>query len=97
MSAACAFPVDRQTEWKEELERILADWSAMPEAARAAVRTVIASLLSDVDVSASEAALVQDLLARRVRAASTTRPEVSVSRFTTRRRHADSPRPLAVK
>lgn len=69
MSAACAIPVDRETEWKRELERILADWNAMSDAAQAAVRSVIASVLTQPDVSTAEAALVHDLLARQIRAA----------------------------
>ena len=69
MSAACAFPVDRQTEWRDELERMLAGWNAMPAAARAAVRTVVESVLSEPDISTAEAALVHELLARRSRAA----------------------------
>ena len=97
MSAACAFPVDREIEWKAELERILGEWSAMPDAARAAVRTVIASLVAEADVSTAEAALLDDLLAHRLRAAPpTTRLELSVSRFTTRRRHSEPTRALVV-
>lgn len=69
MSAACAFPVDREIEWRAELDRILDDWSDIPVAARAAVRTVVESLLSEPDVSAAQAALVRDLLARRPQAA----------------------------
>jgi len=69
MSAACAFPVDRQTEWRDELERMLAGWNAMPAAARAAVRTVVESVLSEPDISTAEAALVHELLARRPRPA----------------------------
>jgi hypothetical protein len=69
MSAACAFPVDRQTEWREELERMLADWNGLPAAARAAVRTVVESVLSEPDISTAEAALVQELLARPLRPA----------------------------
>jgi hypothetical protein len=69
MSAACAFPVDRQIEWREELERMLAGWNAMPAAARAAVRTVVESVLSEPDISTAEAALVHELLARRPRPA----------------------------
>jgi hypothetical protein len=64
MSAAYALPVDRETEWRGELERILVDWNALPAAARAAVRTVIVSVLSEPDVSAPEAPFVHDLLAR---------------------------------
>lgn len=69
MSAACAFPVDHQTEWSGELDRILAGWGAMPVAARAAVRTVVESLLCEPDVSAAQAVLLRDLLARRLQPA----------------------------
>ena len=62
MSAALIVPVDRETEWREELARILAAWTAMPTAARAAVRAVVTSLLSEPDISTAEAALVHELI-----------------------------------
>jgi hypothetical protein len=65
MSAAYVSPVDRQTEWRGELERILGHWAELPAAARSAVRSVVASVLREPDLSPAEAALVRDLLARR--------------------------------
>ena len=63
-AAAYTLPVDRQSDWLVELERIVDDWVALPEAARVAVDRVLESMLADPGSSATDAAHAHVLLAR---------------------------------
>jgi hypothetical protein len=73
-AAALTLPVDRQSDWLAELERILNRWDGMPSAARDAVGTVVESLLDDPESSETEVAFARALLTdqehRRLRPAS---------------------------
>jgi hypothetical protein len=73
-AAAYTLPVDRQSDWLAELERILDRWDGMSPGARDAVNTVVESLLSDPESSVTEVLLARALLAsherRRLRPAS---------------------------
>jgi hypothetical protein len=63
-AAAYTLPVDRQSDWLVELERIVDDWDALPNAARVAVGRVLESVLADPASSAAEATQAHVLLAR---------------------------------
>jgi len=73
-AAAYTLPVDRQSDWLAELERILDRWDGMPPGARNAVNTVVESLLSDPESSVADVLLARALLTnherRRLRPAS---------------------------
>jgi hypothetical protein len=64
-AAAYTLPVDRQSDWLMELERILEDWDAISIAARDAVVLVVESLLEDPGNSESDMAQALTLLAQR--------------------------------
>ena len=55
-AAAHSFPVDRMSDWLEELERIMKAFDALPSAAQAAVKSVVESLVRDPDTSDAEIA-----------------------------------------
>ena len=65
MSAApaCAFPVDRISDWLEELEQTLQGFDALPIAAQHAVRSVVDSIAHDPVTSDAEIARLDGLLA----------------------------------
>jgi len=62
--AAYALPVDRRSEWLEELERILDQWDGLSIAARAAVIAVLESFLGDGETPELESIRARVLLAR---------------------------------
>jgi hypothetical protein len=64
-AAAHSFPVDRMSEWLEELERVMKAFDALPSAAQAAVKSVVESLVRDPDTSDVEIAHLNALLALR--------------------------------
>ena len=64
-AAACSSPVDRMSDWLEELERILIGFDALPSAAQDAVNAVVESLLHDPDTGDAEIAQLNALLAAR--------------------------------
>ena len=64
-AAAYTLPVDRQSDWLVELERILEDWDAISIAARNAVALVVESLLEDPGNSETDIAHAYALLAQR--------------------------------
>jgi hypothetical protein len=64
-AAAYTLPVDRQSDWLVELERILDDWDAISNAARHAVALVVGSLLEDPGNSETDIAHAHALLALR--------------------------------
>jgi hypothetical protein len=64
-AAAYTLPVDRQSDWLVELERILEDWDAISIAARDAVALVVESLLEDPGNSVTDIAQAHALLAQR--------------------------------
>ena len=63
-AAAHSFPVDRMSDWLEELERIMKAFDALPSAAQDAVKSVVESLVRDPDTSDAEIAHANALLAR---------------------------------
>lgn len=63
-AAAYTLPVDRQSDWLVELERILEDWDAISIAARDAVALVVVSLLEDPGNSETDVAHGLALLAQ---------------------------------
>jgi len=64
-AAAYTLPVDRQSDWLVELERIMEDWDAISIAARDAVALVVESLLEDPGNSETDIAHAHALLAQR--------------------------------
>jgi hypothetical protein len=62
--AAYALPVDRRSDWLEELERILDRWDGLSTAARDAVVAVLEAVLGDGDISDGESVRARVLLAR---------------------------------
>jgi hypothetical protein len=64
-AAAYTLPVDRQSDWLVELERILEGWDAIPIAARDAVALVVESLIEDSDSSVDDVLHARALLAER--------------------------------
>ena len=67
-AAAHTLPVDRQSDWLVELERVLDDWDAIPVAAQDAVSVVVESLLDDPGNSDADIAQALALVARLKRA-----------------------------
>ena len=67
-AAAHTFPVDRQSDWLVELERVLEEWDAIPVAAQDAVWVVVESLLDDPGNSDADIAHALALVARHKRA-----------------------------
>lgn len=67
-AAAHTLPVDRQSDWLVELERILDDWNAISIAAQDAVCLVVESLLEDPGNSEADVAQAVALLAHLKRA-----------------------------
>jgi hypothetical protein len=67
-AAAHTLPVDRQSDWLVELERVLDDWDAIPVAAQDAVYVVVQSLLDDAGNSEADVAQALALVARHKRA-----------------------------
>jgi len=67
-AAAHTLPVDRQSDWLVELERVLDDWDAIPVAAQDAVYLVVESLLDDPSNSDTDVAHALALVARHKRA-----------------------------
>lgn len=67
-AAAHTLPVDRQSDWLVELERILDDWDAISVAAQDAVYLVVDSLLEDPGNSQADIAQALALVARHKRA-----------------------------
>jgi len=67
-AAAHTLPVDRQSDWLVELERILDEWDAISVAAQDAVYLVVASLLEDPGNSQADIAQALALVARHKRA-----------------------------
>lgn len=63
-AAAYTLPVDRQSDWLIELERILDHWETIPCAARNAVAQVVESLLADPSSSATDTAYAHALIAQ---------------------------------
>ena len=65
MSAAlaCVFPVDRISDWLEELERTLQGFDPLPIAAQHAVRSTVDSIARDPATSDAEIAQLNLLLA----------------------------------
>ena len=59
-----ALPIDRMSDWLEELEQILKGFDALPSRAQDAVNSVVESLLHDPDTSDAETAPLSALLAR---------------------------------
>ena len=64
-AAAHSFPVDRTSDWLDELDRILNGFDALPSAAQDAVNAVVESLVRDPDISDAEIAHLNALLALR--------------------------------
>jgi len=67
-AAAHTLPVDRQSDWLVELERILDEWDAISVAAQDAVYLVVESLLEDPGNSEADIAQALALVARHKRA-----------------------------
>jgi hypothetical protein len=67
-AAAHTIPVDRQSDWLVELERILDEWDAISVAAQDAVYLVVDSLLDDPGNSEADVAQALALVARHKRA-----------------------------
>ena len=67
-AAAHTLPVDRQSDWLVELERILDEWDAISLAAQDAVNLVVESLLEDPGNSQADIAQALALVARHKRA-----------------------------
>ena len=67
-AAAHTLPVDRQSDWLVELERILDEWDAISVAAQDAVYLVVESLLDDPGNSQADIAQALALVARHKRA-----------------------------
>ena len=67
-AAAHTLPVDRQSDWLVELERIVDDWDAISVAAQDAVYLVVESLLEDPGNSQADIAQALALVARHKRA-----------------------------
>ena len=67
-AAAHTLPVDRQSDWLVELERILDEWDAISVAAQDAVCLVVDSLLEDAGNSQADIAQALALVARHKRA-----------------------------
>jgi hypothetical protein len=67
-AAAHTLPVDRQSDWLVELERILGEWDAISVAAQDAVNLVVESLLEDPGNSQADIAQALALVARHKRA-----------------------------
>lgn len=67
-AAAHTLPVDRQSDWLVELERILDDWDAISVAAQDAVYLVVDSLLEDPGNSQADIVQALALVARHKRA-----------------------------
>jgi len=67
-AAAHTLPVDRQSDWLVELERILDEWDAISVAAQDAVYLVVESLLEDPGNSQADIAQALALVARHKRA-----------------------------
>jgi hypothetical protein len=67
-AAAHTLPVDRQSDWLVELERIFDDWDAISLAAQDAVYLVVESLLDDPGNSQADIAQALALVARHKRA-----------------------------
>ena len=67
-AAAHTLPVDRQSDWLVELERILDEWDAISVAAQEAVYLVVESLLEDPGNSQADVAQALALVARHKRA-----------------------------
>ena len=67
-AAAHTLPVDRQSDWLVELERILDEWDAISVAAQDAVYLVVESLLEDPGNSLADIAQALALVARHKRA-----------------------------
>jgi hypothetical protein len=67
-AAAYTLPVDRQSDWLVELERILDEWDAIPVAAQDAVYLVVESLLDAPGNSQADIAQALALVARHKRA-----------------------------
>jgi len=67
-AAAHTLPVDRQSDWLVELERILDEWDAISVAAQDAVYLVVESLLEDPSNSQADIAQALALVARHKRA-----------------------------
>ncbi len=66
-AAAHTLPVDRQSDWLVELERIVDQWDAISVAAQDAVYLVVESLLEDPGNSQADIAQALALVARHKR------------------------------
>ncbi len=64
-AAAYTLPVDRQSDWLVELERIMERWDAIPVAARDAVALVVESLSEAPGSSLEDVLHARALLAQR--------------------------------
>ena len=62
-AAAHVVPVDRMSDWLEELERIMKAFDALPSAAQEAVNSVAESLALDPNTSDADIAQLSALLA----------------------------------
>jgi hypothetical protein len=63
-AVACSPPVDRMSDWLDEVERISKGFDALPSAAQHAVSSVVDSLLHDPNTSDSEIAHLNALIAQ---------------------------------
>ena len=63
-AAAYSSPVDRVSDWLEELERVLKEFDALPTAAQDAVSSLVHSLLHDPDTSEAEVTHLNALIAQ---------------------------------
>ena len=62
-AAAYSSPVDRMSDWLEELERTLKAFDALPSAAQDAVNAVVESFVRDSETSHAEISHLNALLA----------------------------------
>jgi hypothetical protein len=62
-AAAYSSPVDRMSDWLEELGRTLKAFDALPSAAQDAVKVVVESFVNDPETSQAEISHVSALLA----------------------------------
>ena len=61
-AAASVLPVDRMSDWLQELERILKSFDALPSAAQDAINSVVESLVRDPNTSDAEISRLNALL-----------------------------------
>ena len=86
--AAHVVPVDRMSDWLEELERIMKAFDALPSAAQEAVNSVVESLALDPNTSDAEIAQLNALLALHKPSADDGRQQLPTSLSQKRMRYA---------